>query len=131
MSTFVSGGTRADQLLALLHARAAVQTRFDCTGMERLLAVESRVLRRTDAGVAALAGVVARPAVLTRAVVGAVVEVLVAEQAAPALLADAVPGLGAGAVEASRMSLALVAELAHPARMTTGMKEKHSSVKNT
>lgn len=73
----------------------------------------------------------ARPPVLAWPVVRAVVQVLVAEQAAPALLADAVPGLGAGPVEAPRMSLALVAELAHPARMTTESEGKHSLEKNT
>lgn len=43
-------------------------------------------------------------AVGARLVVGAVVEVLVTEQASPAFLADALPGLGACAVEAARVA---------------------------
>jgi hypothetical protein len=92
--------------------------------VERLLAVEAGIFWRANAGVAALTGIVASTAVPARPVVGTVIEVLVAEQPAPALLAVAVPRLGASAVEATRMSLALIAELAHPARVTTGIKTK-------
>lgn len=114
----------ARQLAALVgHARATVEAGPHGARVQRLLAVRPRVLRGTHASVAALPRIMTRAAVPTRAVVGAVVEVLVAEQPAPALLADAVPGPRAGAVHAARMPLALVAQLAHPARMTTGIKE--------
>lgn len=77
-----------------------------------------------------MAGVVACAPVSAGAMVGAIIQILIAKQATPALLADAIPGLGAGAVHAARMPLALVAELAHPARMTTEIKKTTVS-KNT
>lgn len=46
--------------------------------------------------------------------IGAEVQILVAEQAAPAFLASALKWLAAGAVQAPRVSLALVAEGALP-----------------
>lgn len=46
--------------------------------------------------------------------IGAEVQILVAEQAAPAFLASALKGLVAGAMQAPRVSLALVAEGAFP-----------------
>ena len=52
---------------------------------------------------------------MARPVVGAVVEVLVAEHAAPAVEAVALVGLGAGAVHAAGIPLALVAAGALPA----------------
>lgn len=61
------------------------------------------------AGVTALSCVCAGGAVSARLVVGAVVEVLVTEQASPAFLADALPGLGACAVEAARVAYTLSA----------------------
>lgn len=53
--------------------------------------------------------------VLARVVVGAVVEVLVAEEPPPALLAVALPGLQAGAVQAAGVADAFVAGGALPA----------------
>ena len=49
-------------------------------------------------------------------VVGAVVEVLVTEQASPALLAVTLPRLVAGAVQAARVAHALVAQRALPSQ---------------
>ena len=54
--------------------------------------------------------------------VGAVVEVLVAEEAAPALVAVALVRLLAGAVHAARVADALVAEPARPALLAPGNK---------
>lgn len=123
--------TGARQLAALVrHAGTTVQARQHGARVQRLFAVRPGVLGRAHARVAALASVVARAAVVTRLVVGAVVEVLVAEQAAPALLADAVPGPRARAAHTARVPLAPVAQLAHPARMTTGIKRQHSLVHN-
>lgn len=84
------------------------------------LAVSAREARGTVARVRALARVEARAVVSARPVVGAVVEVLVAEQSTPALVAQAVPGLLAGAVEAAGVALALVAQRALPSVVTSG-----------
>lgn len=77
-------------------------------------AVCSGVTRRAAARVGALAGVSAGGAVLARPVVGAVVEILVAEEPAPAFIAEAVVGLLAGSVHTARIPDALVAEGARP-----------------
>ena len=74
------------------------------------LAVGAGVAWRAAAGVGALAGVPAGSAVPAGPVVGAVVEVLVAEEAAPALLAEALVRLLARAVDAARVQDAAVAK---------------------
>ena len=74
------------------------------------LAVGARVAWRAGAGVGSLAGVPAGGAVAAGLVVGAVVEVLVAEEPAPALLAQALVRLLAGAVDAARVQDAAVAK---------------------
>lgn len=56
-----------------------------------------------------MAGVEASSSVSARPVVGAEIEVLVAEKAAPTFVADAVPGFYAGTMLAAGVSLALVA----------------------
>ena len=83
-----------------------------------MLAVPAGVPGRAGAGVAALSGVQAGGAVHARGVVGAVVEVLVAKEAAPSGVALAGVGLGAGAVLAARVADALVAVDASPSRPT-------------
>jgi len=88
------------------------------------LAVLARPARRAAASVGALAGVSAGGAVLARAVVGTVVQVLVAEEAAPAFVAAALEGLGAGAVHAARVAHATVAVRALPAGLAP--EEKNS-----
>lgn len=70
--------------------------------------------RRTLARVRALARVEAGSTVLARFVVGAKVQVLVAEQTAPAFVAQALPRLLAGSVHAARVRFALVAQLSLP-----------------
>lgn len=67
------------------------------------------------AGVGSLSGVEASPVVLARLVVGAVVEILVAEEPSPTFVAEAVPRLLAGAVETAGIPLALRAEGSLPA----------------
>lgn len=59
--------------------------------------------------------------VLAGAVVGAVVQVLVAEEPTPSFLAVALPGLRAGAVEAAGVADALVAEVPLPANPTLAL----------
>lgn len=90
--------------------------------MERLLAVRSDVISRTDTSVAAWSTIVTSSSLKAWFVIRAVVEVLVAEQSAPALLADTVPGSRAGPVHAARVPLALVAQLALPARVAAVKK---------
>ncbi len=70
--------------------------------------------RLADAGVAALTGVGTGGVIHAGLVIGAEVQILVAEQASPAFLASALKGLVAGAMQAPRVSLALVAEGALP-----------------
>ena len=99
-------------------AVAAVQARLLGAVVALPLAVGAREARWTSTRVRALAGVEAGPVVAAGPVVGAVVEILVAEQAAPALVAQAVPWLLAGAVEAHRVALTLVAQRALPTAVT-------------
>ena len=72
----------------------------------------------TGASVGTLSSVEAGTPVATRAMVGAVVEVLVAEKASPSLVTEAVPRLPAAAVEAPGVPLAFVAESALPTAVT-------------
>ena len=79
------------------------------------LAVGAGVPGRAATSVGALTGVPAGGTVLTGPVVGAVVEVEIAEESAPAVIAVALVGLLAGPVDAAGIVDALVAELARPA----------------
>ena len=81
------------------------------------LAVGASVPGRAGAGVGSLPGVPAGGAVAAGLVVGAVVEVLVAEEPAPALVAATLVRLLAGAVHAARVELAFVAVRAGPASL--------------
>ena len=87
-----------------------------------LFAVPAGEADGTGAGVV-LAGVEAGGPVVAGPVVGAEVEVLVAHLAAPALLALAGPGRGAGPVHAPRVDLALRALCALPTLVTPGGEE--------
>ncbi len=91
------------------------------------LAVGPSPSGRAAAGVAALAGVPARGTVLTRPVVGAVVEVEVAEEAAPALVAPALVRLAARAMLASWVPDALVAQRTRPARLAPEDKDDNNN----
>ncbi|TNN76674.1 hypothetical protein EYF80_013126 [Liparis tanakae] len=79
------------------------------------LTVGASIAGPAGAGVAALARVGAGGSVGTGLVVGAIVEVLVAEEPPPALLAAALPRLAARPVEAARVADALLAGGALPA----------------
>lgn len=76
----------------------------------------------THAGVESLTGVEAGAAVLAGAMVGAVVKILIAEQTSPALVADAVPWLVAGAVHAARIKCTLIAQRSLPAILTAASR---------
>lgn len=55
--------------------------------------------------------------------IGAVVQVLIAEQTTPALLADAFPWFVASSMHATRVRFAFVAELSLPSCLTTVKRE--------
>jgi len=76
------------------------------------------------AGVQSFAGVEAGSAILAGSVVGAVVQILVAVQATPSLVADASPGFVAGSMDAVRFQNALVAQSSLPTQLTTVKREK-------
>lgn len=71
--------------------------------------------RLAGTGVAPLARVHTGGPVTTRLVMGTIVQILVTEEASPALFAGALPGLLTGAVFTGRMSLTLIAEGSLPA----------------
>lgn len=99
--------------------RSAVEAGLMGAVVYLTLAVGAREARGTVARVRALACVEARAVVPARPVVGTVVEVLVAEEPAPALVAQAVPRLLARAVQAAGVALALVAQRALPPVVTS------------
>ena len=93
--------------------------------LDAILAISAREPGRAGASVGSLASVQASGSVEAGAVVGAVVEVLVAKQASPSSLAVALVRLVAAAVLASWIKLALVAILASPSGATSsGGKER-------
>lgn len=100
-------------------ARTAIQALGPRAVVLHDLALGAGVALGALARVAAGAGVEARAAVPAGFVVGAVVEVLVAEEAAPALVAHAVPRLDAAAVDAAGVPLALIAQRPFPAGLTS------------
>lgn len=110
----------------LVHAHAVVQARLLRTARHFDLAFLAREPGRALAREGPLARVEARAAVLARLVVRAVVQVLVAEQSAPALVADALPLLLARSVHASRVQLALLAQRALPSFLAAATEKKRS-----
>lgn len=93
------------------------------TSIQLDFAIGASEARSTTASIGALTGVEAEAAVLTRLVVGTVVEVLVAEQTSPSLVTKAVPLLLTCAVQATRVSFAFVAVSTLPTATTTVTKE--------
>ena len=92
------------------------------------LAVGASVTRWAAAGIRTLAGVEAGGAVATGLVVGAVVEVLVAEESAPSVVAVALPGVLAGSVLAAWVANALVTESSGPAITAPRTKIKQTKI---
>jgi hypothetical protein len=86
------------------------------------------VALRAAAGEETLAGVEAGAAVAAGPVVGAVVEVQVAEETAPALVAQTLPRLVAGAVVAARVLQTLVAPRARPSLLAPGNTREESTI---
>lgn len=121
----ISLWTRTRQFTGFVwYTRPSIATRSYVARVQRFLAIRTSVLGRTHTSVAPLPCIMARATIPTRPMVSAIVEVLVAEQPSPTLFTYAIPGPRAGAVYAARMSLAPVTHLAHPTRMTTGIKKK-------
>lgn len=105
--------------LAELVAGRAVQARAGRARIVDLLASGPGKAVRARATILIWRGVLARAAVLTRFVGAAIVEVLVAQYAAPIGIADALPARTvAVAVLATGIRHALIAELAAPAVST-------------
>lgn len=98
----VIGGVRT------AHACATVRARRLQAVVHQVLALGAGETLRTLARITALAGVEARSAVAAGLVVRAEVQVLVAEQSTPSLVAHAIPRLHTAAMDASWVSLALV-----------------------
>ncbi len=82
-------------------------------------AVCAGVARRAAASVRTLTSVEAGGSVATGLVVGTVVEVLVAEEAAPPVVAVALPGFLAGPVLAAGISNTLIAKRSGPTTSTS------------
>lgn len=108
----------AREVGARIAALTSVQARLVGTAALLHLAISTAEARGTRALVTSGTTVMARGSVLARAVVGAVIEVLVAEQTTPAIFTIATPGVGARAVGAVGVTTTLVTELALPATHT-------------
>lgn len=98
-----------------VNARGPIDARLLLAVRDQDLAVGAHESGLAVASVGALSGVEADALVLARLVIRAVVQVLVAEQTAPSLVALALPGLLAGSVHASRVRLAFGAQRSLPA----------------
>jgi hypothetical protein len=77
-------------------------------------AVRSCKPRRATASVRTLSGVKASATVSARFVIGAVVQILVAKQASPSFITEAVPRLLTRPVEATRVPLTFVTQATFP-----------------
>ncbi len=83
------------------------------------LTVGASVSRRATASVGSLSSVPASGSIETRLVIGAVVEILIAEQSTPTIIASALEGLFTRAVDAAWVANAQVTELASPTGFTS------------
>lgn len=121
----VTFGTLAAVAYSLILTNASVETRvlMGQTSVHGLFAIGSLEPSFTVAGVRPQSGVVASPAVLARLVVGAIIEILVAEQTTPTFVADALPLLLACPVQTSGIPFALVAQLSCPTPVTSAKKK--------
>lgn len=92
---------------------------FFGTGINFVLTVGSIETGRTHAGEQTLAGIETGATILTRTMICAVVQVLVAKQTAPAFVANAFPGFGACAVHTAGVSFTFVAQWAFVTGLTS------------
>lgn len=99
------------------HTSPAVRARRPQTVVDQIFAFRSGEPFRAFARVATLPRVEASAPVAAGLVVRAEVQILVAEQSAPSLVAHAIPRFRAAAVDAPRVPLALIAERSFPSRL--------------
>lgn len=99
-------------------------------GVGPLLTVRARKSLWTAARVGSLSGVEAGGAVLAGLVVGAIVEVLVAEEAAPSFAAVALPGFLARPVLAAGITQAVGAQRTAPTAGTPETRSRNYQKKN-
>ena len=93
------------------------------------ITVDAGVTGRAATCVRSLPGVEAGTAITTRLMIRTVIEILIAEQSSPTLVAETVPRLDAGTVYATWVTFAFVAVSARPTAMASvtferGRKEK-------
>lgn len=112
----------------LLEARSPIQTRLVLALADFDLAILATEARQTVARVRSLTGIETRAVVLARPMIGAVVQVLVAEQTAPAFVAIAFPFLLAGAVNAARIRFAFVAQGPFISRMASAIRRRGKEI---
>lgn len=112
-----------ESLISSVQAGAPIFTRVVGTAIVDDLAVGPIEARSTLTRVRAWGGVEAGRSVLARLVVCAIIQVLVAKQTAPSLLAITLPRFFAGAMQASRVDSAFVAPGSLPSQVASG-KEK-------
>lgn len=91
-----------------VQALASIVAGFAVTLSDLCVTVDPCEARLAGAGVASLTRVHTGGAISTRLVVGAVVQILVTEEASPALLASALPGLPTSAMFAGRVTFTLI-----------------------
>ena len=103
---------------------STVETRNNGAVVFDQLAIGAGVLGRAGARVRSLAGVETSAAVFARLVIGAVIEILIAEEAAPSFVAVALPRLLARSVKATRIANALVALFALPTQFASNKFKK-------
>lgn len=108
------------------NTRGAIYARLVGAVVPLDLTVGSGVPFRTAAGVASLAGVCASSTILARLVIGAIIEILIAKQSAPALVAVALPRLVASTMGTSGVPDALVTGLSLPTHSTSATNSKSS-----
>lgn len=130
--TVISTGTNARVVSGIdgAPARPTIRARGSQTIVHQDLALGSREPFGAVASVTTRTRVEARTPVSARLVVRAEIQVLVAEKTAPSLVAHAIPGLHTTAVNASRISLALITHRSFPSYLTSIKKTTIDKTKN-
>lgn len=109
-------------------ARPTVQARVVGTVVKFPLAVRSCKARRTTARVRTLSSVKASATMPAWFVVCAVVQILVAKKSTPSFITEAVPGLLASPVEATRVPLTFITKAAFPPTVAPANKTRVSDL---
>lgn len=114
--------TRVVSGICAAHTGTAIRARRSQAIVDQIFAFRAGESFRTFARVATLPGVEAGAPIAAGLVVRAEVEILVAEEAAPSLVAHAIPRFRAAAVDATWVPLALIAQRSFPSRLTSRIK---------